>query len=321
MKKIWAFCILFAMCLALLVGCGDMPAENNNISVQPEHSGSTMEEQTEGTSKEEMLDGNEEALFEPAPAGTVLPAEYYERAAQIGEAYGVRILIADQCDTEFSDHTADLLTNEEEVKLALDTIEHVLGQYPRGFFPQLRHEMYQYVEIQVLGVLRKAGSTPEETYISGGFVTTSYFDKLVMALDARAGMPGETINSILEQTMYHEFSHIIDKKLAFASVFYDEPVYSEDGWRKLNPEGFAYNETYYGTLDPQYADCFVDAYACTNETEDRARTMEYAMMQDAGVFEGKDGLNRKLEYYCAGIRAYFDTTGWPEITPWEQMLQ
>lgn len=321
MKKIWALGISFVLCLALLAGCGDMPTENSDISVQPENSGSTMEEQNEGTSQEEMTDGDGEVLIEPAPAGSVLPAEYYDRAAQIGKTYGVRILIADQCDTEFSDHSADLLTNEEEVTLALDTIEYVLGQYPKGFFPQLRHEMYQYVEIQVLGTLRKSGGTAEETYISGGFVTTSYYDKLVMALDARAGMPGETINSILTQTMYHEFSHVIDKKLAFASVYHSEPVYSEEGWRELNPEGFVYNETYYGTLDPQYADYFVDAYACTNETEDRACIMEYAMIQDASVFEGKEGLNRKLDYYCAGIRAYFDTTGWPEKTLWEQMLQ
>ena len=157
--------------------------------------------------------------------------------------------------------------------------------------------------------------------ISGGFVNPSYQGKLLMALDARPMNLDDEINPILEGTMYHEFSHIIDKRLEFDAKYREEACYSESGWEELNPEGFEYNDSYYGTLAPQYADYFVDAYACTNSTEDRARIMECAMLGDKSVFEDKEGVRQKLAYYCEGIRDSFDTTSWPENLPWEEFVQ
>lgn len=260
------------------------------------------------------------SVLESASAGTAIGQEYYDRAKLLSEKYDVEILIADQCDTEFTDHSAELLTSETEVQLALDTLDHVLGSYPEGFFTQLKHNAYYEIEIQLLGTLKKTTSEGDISYISGGFVTTAYTGKLLMALDARAGFSGEEINSILAQNTYHEFSHIIDKRLAFDSQFREDAVYTDDGWLGLNPEGFEYNDSYYGTLDGRYADYFVDAYACSNATEDRARTMEYAMAGEVSTFASKGGLTNKLEYYCQGIRDSFDTTGWPEETPWEKTL-
>ena len=254
------------------------------------------------------------------PEDTVLSKDLYEQAAQISETYGVEILIGEQCMQEFVDHRADLLISEADVAFALHTIDHVLGSYPEGFFKQLLHDSYYQIEILVLGTLEKASSTVTEIYISGGFVTTAYPGKLVMALDARPGVPGEDINSILAQTMFHEFSHVIDKRLSFASAYREDALYTDEGWTALNPEGFEYNWSYYGTLDPQYADYFVDAYACTNETEDRARTMEYAIAGDTSTFAEKEGLIQKLEYYSQGIRDSFDTAGWPAETLWEETL-
>lgn len=255
-----------------------------------------------------------------APVGTAVPQGLFDRAKNLSEKYGVEILIADQCDTVFSEHDGDLLLDEEEIEQALDTLDYVLGKYPEGFFEQLKHNTYKEIEIQILGMLTKSYSTEEATYISGGFVDYSYPGKFLMALDARPVSLEDAINPIMEETMYHEFSHIIDKRLEYASRYREDAVYSDYGWIQMNPEGFEYNDTYYGTLDPIYEDYFVDAYACTNGTEDRARIMEYAMIKDKSVFEGKEGLTKKLEYYCEGIRDSFDTTGWPEVLPWEEVL-
>lgn len=254
------------------------------------------------------------------PAGSAVSQELYERAEQLSAKYGVVILIADQCDTEFTDHRAELLLSEEDIAQALNTLDYVMGRYPEGFFEQLKHNIYKEIEIQITGVLEKDYSTEEATYISGGFVNYVYPGKFVMALDARPVDLSEEINCIMAETMYHEFSHIIDKRLEFVSQYREDAVYSDMGWEALNPEGFEYNDTYYGNLEPQYADYFVDAYACTNGTEDRARTMEYAMGGYVGMFEEKSGLTDKLEYYCQGIRDGFDTTGWPEELPWEETL-
>lgn len=264
------------------------------------------------------LEDVEESL--KAPVGTAVSQKLFQEAERLSDKYGVEILIADQCDTVFPDHSGELLLDEADIAQALNTVDYVLGRYPEGFFEQLKHNTYKEIEIQILGILEKDYSTDEVTYISGGFVNSTYQGKLLMALDARPMNLDDAINPLLEETMYHEISHIIDKRLEFDSMYREDASYSEEGWTKLNPEGFEYNDSYYGALDPQYADYFVDQYACTNSTEDRARIMEYAMLWDVSVFEGKDGLIEKLRFYSEGIRDSFDVTGWPKILPWETIL-
>lgn len=254
------------------------------------------------------------------PVGTAVSQEVFDRAKELSEKYDVEILIADQCDTVFTDHSADLLLEEADISQALDTVDYVLGRYPEGFFEQLKHNTYKEIEIQLVGILEKDYSTDDITYVSGGFVNYTYTGKLLMALDARPMNLDDEINPILEETMYHEISHIIDKRLEYDGKYRKDASYTEEGWTELNPEGFEYNDSYYGTLDPQYADYFVDHYACTNATEDRARIMESAMLNDESVFEGKEGLTEKLRYYSEGIRDSFDVTGWPKILPWEAPL-
>lgn len=253
---------------------------------------------------------------EGIPIENAVSLELYERAKEIEDKYGVDVLIADQCDTSFPSHSADLLVSEEDIVIALNTLKATLETYPEGFFDQLKHDSYSEIEIQLVGTLEKDSSTKDVTYISGGLVYTDE-SKLVMALDARGTF--SEINEPLQQTIYHEFSHMIDRKLEFRSKYYEDSVYFEDGWNSLNPEGFVYNEGYYGVLDPKYVDYFIDPYACSNGTEDRARIMEYAAMGKQDVFK-REGIMSKLEYYCKSIRDGFDTTNWPEKTIWEVVL-
>ena len=149
-----------------------------------------------------------------APVGTAVRKELFDRAENLSEKYGVEILIADQCDTVFTDHSADLLLEEADIEQALDTVDYVLSRYPEGFFEQLKHNTYKEIEIQLVGILEKDYSEGDITYVSGGFVNYSYMGKLLMVLDARPMNLDDEINPILEGTMYHEFSHIIRKWMA-----------------------------------------------------------------------------------------------------------
>ena len=125
-------------------------------------------------------------------------------------------------------------------------------------------------------------------------------------------------------TFYHEVSHIIDKKLQYDAEQGTNTLYSEEGWNALNPEGFQYADSY--ETAPEYKEeyfaYFFDDYSLTFATEDRARILENAMDGNAYYFNTREcaGRNAKLEYYCECIRASFDTTGWPEVTKWEQAL-
>ena len=131
------------------------------------------------------------------------------------------------------------------------------------------------------------------------------------------------INSRMPDTFYHEFSHIIDSRLAWDAAHRQDALFSEDEWRSLQPEGFTYSETYDtlpGGIQPEWYSYFIDDYAMTNATEDRARILEYAMGDSATIFQNAPGLLKKLQYYCDCIRDCFDTAGWPQTTAWETPL-
>jgi len=65
---------------------------------------------------------------------------------------------------------------------------------------------------------------------------------------------------------------------------------------------------------------FISSYACTYPTEDRATVWEQSMVGNDYPFRNKP-LREKLEYYSRCIRDCFDTTGWPEVLPWEEVLR
>ncbi len=118
----------------------------------------------------------------------------------------------------------------------------------------------------------------------------------------------------------------------------------EEVWSAMNPEDFDYYDAYvdengtsyefsgsttYTTWDdPAYEGqvdtiYFVDPYSTTYPTEDRARLMEYLLMDPESyvpsLYESVH-VQEKLAYYFQCIRQIFDTTGWPEETLWESRL-
>lgn len=258
--------------------------------------------------------------------GTEVAQEYYDRAEALSEKYGVKILIADQCNKTIDSYTvSDRTADDVSVGLALDELEKALNVYPKGFMEQLHHEIYREIEIHLYsGQI----SNSNMDSIINGFVVYSANGKVIMGLDGRNP---EITATNLEQTIYHEFSHIIDSRLEFEAMYREEALYSEEAWVALNPEGFEYTgdgDSVPGASDG-YSDYFIDDYACTDSGEDRARTLEYAMMAAlypdgienylTGVtymdyFDEKVGLVNKLKFYSDCIRDSFDTTGWPEET-------
>ena len=126
------------------------------------------------------------------------------------------------------------------------------------------------------------------------------------------------------QTLFHEFSHIIDARLKWDAMIRPDALYSEEAWLALQPEGFRYARTYTGIseeilpfLESGY---FVTEYSLTYPTEDRAVLMESAMA-NSQYFEPGPGAKKKLQYYADCIRDCFDTKDWPETTLWEQVLE
>lgn len=246
---------------------------------------------------------------------TVLEQQLYERAAQLSARFGVDIRIAEQCDRNYSHYDTDPLTDPVFVRSALDTLEESLALYPEDFFRQLPYGNVESIRIEVVGGLTAKEEIDTHPASVGAFAQNmdSYY---VLVLDGFLLQP---------QILFHEFSHIIDARLEWDSRIREDALYSEEAWLALQPEGFRYAMTYTGVpeellhfLESGY---FITEYSLTYPTEDRAVLMAAAMGQEDWEFEPGTGRREKLQYYAQCIRDCFDTTGWPEKTLWEQVLQ
>lgn len=251
--------------------------------------------------------------YQAVPAGTAVSQELYDRAAQIGETYGVTVLIADQCKTDFDSYTTYQVTDENAITLALDSLERVLSAYPEGFLDQLRFGHVRGIEISLTGGLTNASESLGD-YGYAAF-TQPVNGKYIMVMD---------IFQTNDANFYHEFSHIIDSRLNQDACYRTDALFSEETWLGLSPEDGTYTysyaewpDIYENGLDQYY----IDDYSRTFPTEDRARIMEYAMMDWDWTFDTYPHIREKLDFYARCIRDSFDTTGWAAVTPWEKPLQ
>lgn len=246
--------------------------------------------------------------------------DVHRRAAALGEQYGVSIYLGPEIPEYIDYYQSDQNLDPESLSDALDQLEEILKCYPDNFFSQLCFGNLIGIRIYLTGTLRGVSSDLVDE--ASGFVSeiNSY---MVMALDSN-------LYYSWPYTVNHEISHMIDRSLAFRSIYLEDAVFSEETWNSYNPEEFVYLESYENYWDNPdyftYAEYFIDNYGLTYATEDRAQhfgaAMNYYMTEDyLFAFEDSPYRLAKLQYYCDCIRADFDTTGWPEELPWEKVLK
>ena len=246
---------------------------------------------------------------------SVVEASLYERAAQLSQRFGVDIRIAEQCALDYTNYRGFVMTNPSYIRLALDTLENTLSQYPEGFFRQLCYGSIESVRIELVDALTAKENVQNRNDAIAGFAQNMGSYHLIV-LDGY---------EVRKPTVFHELSHVIDKRLEWDSLIREDALYSEEAWLALQPEGFEYGNTYLGyaeTAQVSYVESgdFVSDYSMTYPTEDRATLMEIAMQDQTWAFEPGSGRRAKMQFYADCIRDCFDTEGWPEITVWEQVL-
>ena len=249
--------------------------------------------------------------FEPLPKPSEAEQQLLERAEEMERKYGVAIYFGSRAETEFYDFHAETVTDWHDISNALDVLDDALSVYPEGFFRQLRYGSIQGLRIHLVGTLESIN--PEEyvhNYVA--FVQEEY-DCHVMGVD---------IYQAEEQYYFHEISHVIDAYLEYEAAQRETAIFSEEVWNSLNPDWFpGYTYTYSWERELRDYSSFIDSYSTIKPTEDRARILQYAMVSwGESNFEDGSVLKNKLRYYCRCIRDAFDTTGWPNILPWEQFL-
>ena len=123
----------------------------------------------------------------------------------------------------------------------------------------------------------------------------------------------------LRYTLFHEFSHLIDTQVLNKCSAYDN-------WNDLNPQDFAYTMDYhadtsaYASLLSGENRAFVDSYAMSYPSEDRARIFECAANPGNEEMFTAPILQQKLLRICTGIRQAFGLTKDSQSFVWEQYL-
>lgn len=245
-----------------------------------------------------------------------------ERAEKIGKENGVEIHFGEDinsCPRDIYDYQ---VTNHViRIEKMLDLLEKALAKYPEGMLEQLGQNGNTGGKLHIY---LSGGITPvDETGIDSIGIQNDLDGILFLVLD---------VNSFedLENTIYHEIFHAIEGGMNYSEMaFFDYEV-----WDSFNPEGFVYDYDYqennanynfdYTADDTEHEVYFIDVYSKSFPGEDRARIMEYAMLDETDARRKKvesPRLQAKLKYICEQIRKSYDTTGWPEKTVWEQALK
>ena len=241
---------------------------------------------------------------------SVVEKELYQQAADLSRRFGLDIRIAEQCALDYSHYQAEVLLDPYQIRYALNVLELAFSSYPEGFLSQLPFDTMEQIRIELVDNLRGKEGMDTHPIDIGGFAQEN-FDHYLIVFNSL---------SLDTQTVYHELSHVIDKHLEWDASLRPQALFSEEAWLALQPEGFRYAGSYTDMPDSirAYEDSgyFINSYAMTFPTEDRATLMS-VIMSDKTVPEENPGMAEKMRYYAACIRDCFDTEGWPESTLWE----
>jgi hypothetical protein len=266
-----------------------------------------------GTKEQETLDDTEQ----PGDANdTEQPKD-----DSTEQQYGLEIIYGEDIPEELSVYHLEPCTDEALLAEALDTLYESLDCYPEQFFRQLCFGDNTGITIYLTGTI--TGSTEGMLETPTGF-TDSINGRMVMVLDTEYLWDWD-------YTINHELSHMIDRRLEYRASYAEDSLYSEETWNSFNPEGYEYLGTYedYEENDQyhQYSEYFADSYGMTFSTEDRAELFGLAMSDYLGYFDEDSFFaagaptTEKYKYYCECIRDGFDTTGWDDVMPWEEILE
>lgn len=239
---------------------------------------------------------------------------------ELEEKYGIHILLGKETVGIELQYECDVVTDEEKLMEVLKILDDGLARYPQGFFDQLKYAGHRNVSFLLVGTM-KGKNDFNINYAAG--LATDYGNSRLIAMDV--------YDWGIRSTIPHELTHLIQRKLDEVDAIRGTQEF-ENGFDALNPEDFDYTldyNTYYDYSGNKYVrwngteeECyFIDDYSMTFMTEDMARCFEYMMSEYPENYLNCPHLYEKMKYLSDSLRKYFDTTDWPELTEWEEVLE
>lgn len=241
---------------------------------------------------------------------TAALAECHAQAAQIGEKYGIRVLVGEEpisvmpWDYVFeTEYLAPVLRRE------LSDLDARLSDYPQEIFDGIRAH---FSSLTICIVREICGSA------ESGSVAAANGVQFFQGSDAYIAIAAGQYS---QRALYHELYHVMETRLLTDSAAFNR-------WEDLNPAGFTYDLDYTANahrdgseyLQPETRS-FVDTYSMSFPKEDRARILERAMEQGNEALFASPAMQAKLSCLCQAIREAYGLKKSPETFRWEQYLK
>ena len=194
----------------------------------------------------------------------------------------------------------------QHYQMHLTMLEKALQAFPDGFFEDENGVKLQIALVKKIAGNVQWGNLPEMDVLQfwNGNVP-------VMALTLQQGM---------EQSFYRGIYHYIDTHaLSKSRALYE--------WNKLNPKGFAYDNSYITNLDrvdTTYTEgnnrYFIDLLSMSYAKEDRGQIFAYACMEGNEEYFRAPVIQEKLKRISKGIREAFGLKDVEDAFLWEQYI-
>lgn len=220
---------------------------------------------------------------------------------QIEERFGISIKYGSETDGyEVGGLTTESIHSASRVSAALSTLNTVLSHYPDGMFQEIGDggiplTIYLIEKYSLNGV---TGVTDSSDYYANISIAVAY---------------------PFEESFYHESYHYIERYMT------EKRGLSFTNWNGYNPPGFNYGETNYdysyaanGGREDSY---FVNNYAQSSDSEDRASTFEYMMDESkASCLNYNQPVWKKAKLMAEAIEASLTTCSPYVVEYWERFL-
>lgn len=236
-------------------------------------------------------------------------AQCRKLAQTIGGRYGVEIVLQEGDNrTTGEDYTDFPDVRPEQYNQALRELERILKRLPDGFLANVGREADS-------GLLRIC---LVDDYDPAAEATPS-----IGSMDVADGKLEVRVNMCpaLSEIFCHELFHVLEVQIRNAGDALND-------WEQWNPEGFAYENSYFAYASGALADspylkeenrAFADGYSLVSAREDRAQMFVYACMDDQRERFESEAMQGKLLLLCQTLRAHFQISG-EEAPLWEQYL-
>lgn len=267
-----------------------LTSDNNDDNVEKPSSNENSDDVSVGIKKKEnkLVDNNGDIIIQ----NNLL-------RNKIQDSYGITIKYGEETiGYTVSNITTVPITDPEIIRQQLVQLNNTLKLYPDGMFKEIRNG-----GIPLTIILVKSYSQENVT----GVTDSSY---------SFANISIAAVYPFME-SFFHESYHYIERYLLKKGVDYNS-------WNSLNPENFQYGVIYnnlsYSNTFMENAP-FVNNYAQTAATEDRASTFEYMMASSkASCLNSQNIVWKKARYMAMTIDDVLDTVSPDVIEYWERYL-